>query len=67
MPGDSAPALTIHRGRVVDEILKEVRHSQADVLAIGCHRGGPAGTLEAGSISRRLMHTCHCAVLTIPL
>lgn len=67
LPGDSAPALTIHRGRVVDEILKEVRHSQADVLAIGCHRGGPAGTLEAGSISRRLMHTCHCSVLTIPL
>lgn len=67
LPGDSGPALAIHRGRVVDEILKEIRHSQADVLAIGCHRGGPAGTLEAGSISRRLMHTCHCSVLTVPL
>jgi nucleotide-binding universal stress UspA family protein len=67
LPGDSGPGLAIHHGRVVDEILKEIRHSQADVLAIGCHRGGPAGTLEAGSISRRLMHTCHCSVLTVPL
>lgn len=67
LPGDVTPALAIHRGRIVDEVLKEIRHSKADVLAIGCHRGGPAGTLEAGSISRRLMHTCHCAVLTIPL
>jgi nucleotide-binding universal stress UspA family protein len=63
-PGES---LVVHRGRVVEEILKEVRQSGTDVLVLGCHRGGPAGMIEAGSITRRLMHECPCAVLTVPL
>jgi nucleotide-binding universal stress UspA family protein len=38
-----------------------------DILVLGCHRGGPAGIMEAGSTSRRLTHTAPCAVLTVPL
>jgi nucleotide-binding universal stress UspA family protein len=67
MTGEGGQALVVHRGRVVDEILKEIRFSDADVLVLGCHRGGPAGTIEGGSISRRLMHLSTCAVLTVPL
>jgi nucleotide-binding universal stress UspA family protein len=65
--GEEGQALVVHRGRVVDEILREIRVSDADVLVLGCHRGGPAGTIEGGSISRRLMHLSTCAVLTVPL
>jgi len=65
--GRSGEALVVHRGRVVDEILREVHASATDVLVLGCHRGGPAGMIEAGSISRRLMHDCPCSVLTVPL
>jgi nucleotide-binding universal stress UspA family protein len=63
-PGES---LVVHRGRVVEEILKALHQSGTDVLILGCHRGGPAGVIEAGSIARRLMHECPCAVLTVPL
>lgn len=59
--------LVIQRGRVVDAVLTEVERSQADVLVLGYHRGGPAGVIEAGSIARRLAHDAPCAVLTIPL
>ncbi len=63
--GDSP--VVVHRGRVVDEIILEVETSAADILAVGYHRGGPPGVLEAGSVSRRLAHEAPCAVLTIPL
>lgn len=63
--GDSP--VVVHRGRVVDEVIREVETSGADVLVVGYHRGGPAGVLEAGSVSRRLAHEAPCAVLTIPL
>ncbi len=63
--GDSP--VVVHRGRVVDEVIREVESSRADVLVVGYHRGGPPGVLEAGSVSRRLAHEAPCAVLTIPL
>jgi nucleotide-binding universal stress UspA family protein len=44
-----------------------VQETGADVLAIGYHRGGPPGVLEAGSTARRLAHVAPCAVLTLPL
>ncbi len=65
--GRSGETLVVHRGRVVDEILGEVHASATDVLILGCHRGGPAGMIEAGSITRRLMHECPSSVLTVPL
>lgn len=63
--GDSP--VVVHRGRVVDEVIREIETARADVLVVGYHRGGPAGVLEAGSVSRRLAHEAPCAVLTIPL
>jgi nucleotide-binding universal stress UspA family protein len=52
---------------VVEEISREIDDSCADVVIVGYHRGGPAGIVEAGSVSRRLTHEAPCAVLTIPL
>lgn len=63
--GDSPVA--VHRGHVVDEIVREIERSGSDILVLGYHRGGPAGVLEAGSVSRRLAHEAPCSVLTIPL
>ncbi len=63
----TASPLEVRRGPIVDEVLAAVDDSDADALVIGYHRGGPPGVLEAGSTARRLAHTAHCAVLTIPL
>jgi nucleotide-binding universal stress UspA family protein len=59
--------LIIRRGEIVECVLAEALESEADLLAVGYHRGGPPGVLEAGSTGRRLAHTASCAVLTIPL
>jgi nucleotide-binding universal stress UspA family protein len=63
----SETAVAIRQGRVVPEILAEVSGSGADVLAFGCHRGGPAGFLEHAGTARQLAHTAPVSVLTIPL
>jgi nucleotide-binding universal stress UspA family protein len=60
-------ALQVRRGDPVAEILREVAATEAPVLAVGYHRGGPPGVLELGSVARRLAHSAPCAVLTIPL
>ncbi len=57
----------VRRGQPVEAILAAVDEQAPDVLVLGCHRGGPAGIMEAGSTSRRLAHTAPCAVLTVPL
>jgi nucleotide-binding universal stress UspA family protein len=59
--------LAIRRGDIVERVLEEVQEAGANVLAIGYHRGGPPGVLEAGSTARRLAHVAPCAVLTVPL
>lgn len=59
--------LDVRHGDTVDELLRVMEESRADVLAIGYHRGGPPGVVEAGSIARRLAHTAPGAVLTVPL
>ena len=59
--------LAIRRGDILERVLAEAQEGGADVLAIGYHRGGPPGVLEAGSTARRLAHAAPCAVLTIPL
>jgi nucleotide-binding universal stress UspA family protein len=61
------PSVEVRRGAIVPEILAAVDASAPDVLAIGYHRGGLLGVLEAGSTARRLAHTAPCAVLTLPL
>jgi nucleotide-binding universal stress UspA family protein len=59
--------LAIRQGDIVERVVAEAQEMGADVLAIGYHRGGPPGMLEAGSTARRLAHAAPCAVLTIPL
>lgn len=59
--------LEVRRGDPVTQILAAVSERRPDVLVIGCHRGGPPGIIDAGSVSRRLAHTAPCAVLTVPL
>jgi len=59
--------LEVRRGNVVEQILATVDQRRPDVLVIGCHRGGPAGIIDAGSTARRLAHTAPCAILTVPL
>lgn len=66
--GERAQAgIDIRRGPIVPEILAAVETQGADALAIGYHRGGPPGPVEAGSTGRRLAHGAQCAVLSIPL
>jgi nucleotide-binding universal stress UspA family protein len=59
--------LSIHRGDILERVIAEAQESKADVLAVGYHRGGVPGVIEAGSTARRLAHVAPCAVLTIPL
>ncbi len=64
--GEPVP-LAVRCGPIVDEIQAEIARGEADVLAVGYHRGGPPGVIDAGSTARRLAHTVPCAVLTVPL
>jgi nucleotide-binding universal stress UspA family protein len=66
VPG-TIPDLEVRSGPVVEQILAAVDATGDDVLAIGYHRGGLPGIIEAGSTARHLAHTAPCAVLTIPL
>jgi nucleotide-binding universal stress UspA family protein len=59
--------LEVRRGEIPEQILAAVEEDACDVLVIGCHRGGPAGVIEAGSTGRRVIHEAPCAVLTVPL
>ena len=59
--------VTIRRGRVADEVLKEIEAGDDDVLVIGHHRGGPAWLVQTCSTAQQLGHAAPCAVLTIPL
>ena len=62
-----AQGLDVRRGDAAEEILAAVEEQAPDVLVIGCHRGGPAGVIEAGSTARQVIHQAPCAVLTVPL
>jgi nucleotide-binding universal stress UspA family protein len=66
-PASTETAVSIRQGRPVDEVLAELGESSADVLAFGCHRGGPAGILDSGGSARHLLHRAPVSVLTIPL
>ncbi|HET6797416.1 MAG TPA: universal stress protein, partial [Gemmatimonadales bacterium] len=46
--------LAIRRGDILERVVVEAQETEADVLAIGFHRGGAPGVLEAGSTARRL-------------
>jgi nucleotide-binding universal stress UspA family protein len=59
--------LEVRRGHPAEQILEAVEASTPDLVVIGCHRGGPAGVIEAGSTARQVIHHAPCAVLTVPL
>lgn len=59
--------LEVRRGDVAEQILEAVVAGGANIVVVGCHRGGPAGVIEAGSTARRVIHQAPCAVLTVPL
>ncbi len=65
--GSSEGPVVIRRGRIIEEIMREIGNYAADVLVVGYHRGGPAGAIDSGSVARRLVHEAPCAVLTVPL
>jgi nucleotide-binding universal stress UspA family protein len=65
--GAAKTTVVVRRGPVVQQILTEVAASEPDALAVGYHRGGPPGVIEAGSTARHLAHTAPCAVFTVPL
>ena len=66
-PISTETAVSIRQGPPVSEVVAELAESGADVLAFGCHRGGPAGSLESGGTACRLLHTAPVSVLSIPL
>jgi len=59
--------IEVRRGEPAEQILAAVEEGEPDVLVLGCHRGGPAGVIEAGSTARQVIHAAPCAVLTVPL
>jgi nucleotide-binding universal stress UspA family protein len=65
--GSAGTKVDVRRGAIVAQVLAAVTDHDADALVIGYHRGGPPGSLEAGSTARTLAHTAPCAVLSIPL
>jgi len=65
--GTIAPNLEVRRGNAAEQILAAANERMPDVLVLGCHRGGPAGVIEAGSTARQVLHAAPCAVLTVPL
>jgi len=67
LKGAGAVDFEVRRGDAAEQILIATEAYAPDVLAMGCHRGGPAGVIEAGSTARRVIHRAPCAVLTVPL
>jgi nucleotide-binding universal stress UspA family protein len=65
--GTATSVLRVRQGDVVDQIAAEVREAGADILVTGFHPGGPLLVIEEGSVSRTLVHTVPCGVLTVPL
>jgi nucleotide-binding universal stress UspA family protein len=61
-----ADPLVVRHGETVAEVVAEVRDSGTDILVLGFHRGGPPLVVSSGSVSRTLVHSAPCAVLTVP-
>ncbi|MCZ6754657.1 MAG: hypothetical protein O7E49_05030 [Gemmatimonadetes bacterium] len=65
--GEAAAPVIIRRGDIVEQVLAEMRDRVGSVLAVGYHRGGAPGLIEAGSFGRRLLQQSLGPVLTVPL
>jgi nucleotide-binding universal stress UspA family protein len=65
--GGPAVEVEVRRGEAAEQILEAATETGEGVVVVGCHRGGPAGVIEAGSTARHVIHQAPCAVLTVPL
>ena len=59
--------VAVRHGEPAEQIVAAAGELESDVLVVGCHLGGPAGVIEAGSTARQVIHRAPCAVLTVPL
>jgi nucleotide-binding universal stress UspA family protein len=59
--------ISIRRGDVVEEVLREIAELRADLLTVGYRRGGPPKLVGPTEIARNLLYSAPCAVLTVPL
>jgi nucleotide-binding universal stress UspA family protein len=62
-----ARPLQVRHGEPAEQLVAAAGELESDVLVVGCHRGGPAGVIEAGSTARQVIHRAPCSVLTVPL
>jgi nucleotide-binding universal stress UspA family protein len=67
LDGGPAVEVEVRRGDAAEQILEAATETGEGVVVVGCHRGGPAGVIEAGSTARHVIHQAPCAVLTVPL
>jgi nucleotide-binding universal stress UspA family protein len=65
--GVAVSQLAVRHGEPVEQILTEVVSAGADLLVTGFHPGGPLLVAAESSVSRRLVQTAPCAVITVPL
>ncbi len=59
--------LQVLRGEVVPEVVRHAEAIKASLLITGFHPGGPLLDVDQRSVSRRLLHSARCPVLTVPL
>lgn len=64
-PMPAPVSLTILHGEPAGKILEMLKED--DVIAVGVHRGSPAGPPDSSGVGRVLAHTAPCAVFTVPL
>jgi nucleotide-binding universal stress UspA family protein len=65
--GPATSALRVRHGDAVEQISAEVEATGADILVTGFHPGGPLLVVDEQSVSRSLVHSVSCAVMTVPL
>jgi nucleotide-binding universal stress UspA family protein len=65
--GVAVSRLAIRHGEPVEQILAEVESTRADLVVTGFRPGGPLLVAAESSVSRRLVQSAPCAVMTVPL
>ncbi|HEV8355639.1 MAG TPA: universal stress protein [Gemmatimonadales bacterium] len=59
--------LLMRWGDPVQEVLRAIEETAADLLILGVRRGGLRGDLGSGYVGRELLKSAPCAVLTVPI
>lgn len=53
-------------GRIADRIVEIAGDADAELIVVGTHGHSALGTVVLGSVTQRLLHVGHCAVLAVP-